>query len=126
PDCAVFTVAIGPAAPYVRMDLGCRRAPPKAKIPGALAFDTTNSSHVYLRLTPQQLTSIQKYPVLRSADAMPTATQDLRQLTIDTIRTLAMDAVQAANSGHPGTPMALAPVAYKLWADYLRYDPDQP
>jgi transketolase len=45
---------------------------------------------------------------------------------IDTIRTLAMDAVQAANSGHPGTPMALAPVAYCLWQEFLRYDPADP
>ena len=50
----------------------------------------------------------------------------IEQLAINTIRTLAMDAVQAANSGHPGTPMALAPVAYALWNDVLRYDPDQP
>ncbi|MCC6494123.1 MAG: transketolase [Pirellulales bacterium] len=57
---------------------------------------------------------------------MPKTSEDLCQLTINTIRTLAMDAVQAANSGHPGTPMALAPVAYKLWADFLRYDPQQP
>ncbi|MFO0956556.1 MAG: transketolase [Isosphaeraceae bacterium] len=42
---------------------------------------------------------------------------------IQTMRTLAMDAVQAANSGHPGTPVALAPVAYTLWQDALRYDP---
>lgn len=48
------------------------------------------------------------------------------RLAIDTIRTLAMDAVQKANSGHPGTPMALAPVAYTLWRDFLRYDPDTP
>jgi transketolase len=48
------------------------------------------------------------------------------RLAIDTIRTLAMDAVQKANSGHPGTPMALAPVAYTLWRDYLRYDPQTP
>jgi transketolase len=48
------------------------------------------------------------------------------QLTINTIRTLAMDAVQQANSGHPGTPMALAPVAYALWLNQLRFDPDQP
>jgi len=47
-------------------------------------------------------------------------------LCIDTIRTLSMDAVQKANSGHPGTPMALAPVAYTLWQQFLRYDPDQP
>src|SRR5919106_3242414 len=50
----------------------------------------------------------------------------LDQLAINTIRTLAMDAVQAANSGHPGTPMALAPVAYTLWQRRLRYDPDDP
>ena len=48
------------------------------------------------------------------------------QLTIDTIRTLAIDAVEKANSGHPGTPMALAPVGYTLWRDYLRYDPAVP
>jgi transketolase len=48
------------------------------------------------------------------------------RLTIDTIRTLAIDAVEKANSGHPGTPMALAPVAYTLWRDYLRYDPAAP
>ena len=50
----------------------------------------------------------------------------LDQLAINTIRALAMDAVQAANSGHPGTPMALAPVAYTLWQRRLRYDPDDP
>ena len=48
------------------------------------------------------------------------------QLCIDTIRTLAMDAVQKANSGHPGTPMALAPVGYTLWQEALRYDCDDP
>ena len=48
------------------------------------------------------------------------------QLCINTIRTLAMDAVQQANSGHPGTPMALAPVAYLLWQKFLRYDPQDP
>ena len=45
---------------------------------------------------------------------------------INTIRTLSMDAVQAANSGHPGTPMALAPVAYCLWQEFLRFDPQDP
>jgi hypothetical protein len=48
------------------------------------------------------------------------------QLCINTIRTLAMDAVQQANSGHPGTPMALAPVAYTLWQHFLRFDPEDP
>jgi len=45
---------------------------------------------------------------------------------VTTIRTLAMDAVQAANSGHPGTPMAMAPVAYTLWSRHLRFDPTHP
>ena len=48
------------------------------------------------------------------------------RLAIDTIRTLAMDAVQKANSGHPGTPMALAPIAETLWTRFLRYDPKAP
>ncbi len=51
---------------------------------------------------------------------------NIEQLAINTIRTLAMDAVQAADSGHPGTPMALAPIAYKVWADELNYDPAAP
>jgi transketolase len=50
----------------------------------------------------------------------------LDQLSINTIRTLAMDAVQKANSGHPGTPMALAPVAFCLWQRFLRFDPQDP
>jgi transketolase len=50
----------------------------------------------------------------------------LERLTIDTIRTLSIDAVQKANSGHPGTPMALAPVGYTLWSQFLRYDPSTP
>ncbi|MDZ4720926.1 MAG: transketolase [Roseiflexaceae bacterium] len=50
----------------------------------------------------------------------------IEQTSINTIRTLAMDAVQAANSGHPGTPMALAPVAYCLWQQFLRFDPNDP
>jgi transketolase len=51
---------------------------------------------------------------------------DLDATCINTIRTLSMDAVQAANSGHPGTPMALAPVAYCLWQHFLRFDPQDP
>ena len=47
-------------------------------------------------------------------------------LCINTIRTLSMDAVQQAESGHPGTPMALAPVIYTLWQRFLRFDPDDP
>ena len=48
------------------------------------------------------------------------------ELAVNTIRTLAIDAIQKANSGHPGTPMALAPVAYVLWQRFLRFDPAQP
>ena len=48
------------------------------------------------------------------------------QLAINTIRTLSMDAVQAAKSGHPGTPMALAPLAYTLWNRVMRFDPQDP
>ena len=55
-----------------------------------------------------------------------TTTQDIDAVCINTIRTLSMDAVQQANSGHPGTPMALAPVAYTLWQRFLRFDPADP
>ncbi len=55
-----------------------------------------------------------------------TSTPDIDLLAINTIRTLAMDAVQKADSGHPGTPMALAPVGYTLWQSFLRYDPKLP
>ncbi len=57
---------------------------------------------------------------------MSTTTQDLDTLGINTIRTLCMDAVQKANSGHPGTPMGVAPVAYTLWQRFLRFDPTSP
>jgi transketolase len=55
-----------------------------------------------------------------------TEQQKLEQLCINTIRTLAMDAVQKANSGHPGTPMALAPLAFVLWDRHLRFNPRNP
>ena len=68
---------------------------------------------------------------MADTDIMPDSTAlhedgSPQRLAIDTIRTLAMDAVQAANSGHPGTPMALAPVGYTLWSQFLRYDPATP
>jgi transketolase len=50
----------------------------------------------------------------------------IETLTIDTIRTLTLDAVEKAQSGHPGTPMGMAPVGYVLWSRFLRYDPDRP
>ncbi len=61
-----------------------------------------------------------------SAAPARAAHADLDRLAIDTIRTLSMDAVEAAKSGHPGTPMALAPVAFTVWKDFLRYDPTDP
>lgn len=57
---------------------------------------------------------------------MSTATASMETLAINTIRTLSMDGVQAANSGHPGTPMALAPVAYSVWQEAMNYDPTHP
>jgi len=57
---------------------------------------------------------------------MTTEQKDLDLLCINTIRTLSMDAVQKANSGHPGTPMALAPLAYVVWTQYLRHNPGNP
>jgi transketolase len=60
-----------------------------------------------------------------SDQAVATGRQ-LDQLCINTIRTLSMDAVQKANSGHPGAPMGLAPAAYCLWQQFLRYDPADP
>jgi transketolase len=57
---------------------------------------------------------------------MPYTPTPIESLSINTIRTLAMDAVQAANSGHPGTPMALAPAAYVIFNEIMRYDPAQP
>ena len=60
---------------------------------------------------------------------MATAEQpfdEIDELAVNTIRTLSIDAIQKANSGHPGTPMALAPLAYVLWQRFLRFDPEQP
>jgi transketolase len=61
-----------------------------------------------------------------SDQSVATTGTQLDQLCINTIRTLSMDAVQKANSGHPGAPMALAPVAYCLWQQFLNYDPEDP
>jgi transketolase len=80
-------------------------------------------------LTPERKL---RAPLARAEDTVstPTPTLDMRptieQLAINTIRTLSIDAVQKANSGHPGAPMGLAPVAYSLWQYFLRYDPTDP
>src|SRR5262249_163964 len=54
------------------------------------------------------------------------SSQELDELAINTIRTLSIDAVQQANSGHPGTPMALAPLVYLIWNEVMRFDPQDP
>jgi transketolase len=65
-----------------------------------------------------------EYPV---ASRLPTpAPPSTETIAINTIRTLAIDAIQAADSGHPGTPMGMAPVAYTLWQQFLRFDPQDP
>src|SRR4029453_46351 len=58
--------------------------------------------------------------------SQPMTDTELDQLSIDTIRTLSIDAVQRAKSGHPGTPMALAPLVYSIWNRVMRFDPDDP
>ena len=63
-------------------------------------------------------------PALDSRRPMTDA--ELDQLSINTIRTLSIDAVQQAKSGHPGTPMALAPLVYTLWNRVMRFDPQDP
>ena len=52
--------------------------------------------------------------------------EELTQLAINTIRTLSIDTVQQAKSGHPGTPMALAPLIYTIWNRVMRFDPEDP
>jgi transketolase len=63
---------------------------------------------------------------MQQAQLRSMTNEELDQLAINTIRTLSIDAVQQANSGHPGTPMALAPLVYTIWNDILRFDPQNP
>jgi transketolase len=58
------------------------------------------------------------------ADTMTDSERD--QMSINTIRTLSIDPVQQARSGHPGTPMALAPLVYTIWNRVMRFDPSDP
>jgi transketolase len=60
------------------------------------------------------------------AGRLPSGDSRIRQLAINTIRTLSIDAVERASSGHPGAPMGLAPVAYTLWQEFLQFDPEDP
>src|SRR6202049_4878476 len=63
-------------------------------------------------------------PITRKMIAM--TKQELDKLSINTIRTLSIDAVQQAKSGHPGTPMALAPLVYTIWNRVMQFDPEDP
>ena len=58
--------------------------------------------------------------------AEPVTETEIDQLCVNTIRTLSIDAVQQANSGHPGTPMALAPLVYTIWNRVMSFDPQDP
>lgn len=84
---------------------------------------TPASDHPIPREDALSETTIEKRstPGAASLDERP-----IEELAVDTIRTLAMDAVQNAGSGHPGTAMALAPLAYVLWTRHLRYNPENP
>jgi transketolase len=73
--------------------------------------------------TPAQAAPAQQ---ATSAEELATGTKDLEQLCINVVRGLAMDAPRKANSGHPGTAMALAPLAHVLWTRVMRYDPEAP
>src|SRR3954449_9763166 len=70
-----------------------------------------------------QTSSLHPPPAKRSSMSVATDQSSLEKLSVDTIRTLSMDAVQKANSGHPGTPMALAPIAYSLYTRVMKHDP---
>jgi transketolase len=65
-------------------------------------------------------------PMQQQAKLKGLTGQELDELAINTIRTLSIDAVQQANSGHPGTPMALAPLVYVIWNEVMRFDPQDP
>ena len=79
---------------------------------------------LWLRARPvlkQEIETMDQPVQAHSASNLPKG--DIDEIAINTIRTLSMDAVQKAKSGHPGTPMGMAPVAYTLWQQCLRYDP---
>src|SRR5258706_16261861 len=130
----------------MRIDFGAIRAAHVCALPHTsyLVPRTSNLTLLavaFLHLVPrtQPYSSRSGFPLLmsdqastatapRAADSPPPSGsgQSLQDLCINAIRVLAMDAVQKADSGHPGTPMALAPLAYVLWTQHLRYNPANP
>jgi transketolase len=106
-----------------------RREQPARRVvagPGGEHFAARPASRESLAMSPQDA-RLQTASAESQASPRGTTPQgDIDTQAINTIRTLAIDAVQKADSGHPGAPMGLAPVAYTLWRRFLRYDPDQP
>lgn len=88
---------------------------------GALADESVRSEQQQQQAKQQEKPQKQEQP-----QNTATPSEQLDEKTVTCLRCLAMDAVQQANSGHPGTPMALAPVGYALWSQILNYDPEDP
>src|SRR5678815_2669211 len=90
--------------------------PPRQVMQVGLRPDTMRPRRTEVRPTSESNGVVMEFP----------RNQDIATLCINTIRTLSIDAVQAASSGHPGAPMALAPLAYVLWNRVMRFDPADP
>jgi len=70
--------------------------------------------------------TVRSRPGAARLDGVNPTMQDADTVAINTVRGLCMDAIQRANSGHPGTPLGMAPVAYTQWQRFLRFDPADP
>src|SRR5262249_283110 len=93
----------------------------RASVREEVVSSTGSTIAFHQRLIPTWLRGIQD-----SSEGIAVTSKQLDELCINTIRTLSMDAVQQANSGHPGTAMAMAPVVYSLWQRHMRFDPEDP
>src|ERR1700751_6210316 len=96
-----------------------------------MARTRRNSDHgrdrrEHLRLSLPGGTKAAAISVKSKRDDLMAPTGSIDEICVNTIRTLCIDAVQKAKSGQPGTPMAMAPVVYTLWQDFLRFDPEDP
>ena len=138
-DALVFTGGIGENAAPIRARV-CRDASwlgleldeeANARGGPCISRRAAASSAWVIPTDEESMIALHTRRVLESAGAsveigVATMNTAMDQLCVNTIRTLAMDAVQQANSGHPGAPMALAPVVYCLWQRFLRFDPNHP
>src|SRR5204862_6434041 len=96
---------------------------------GGARPDLPDASRVFRQPRPQAAPPIKGKSILSAPGPRREANvpnSEIEQLSIDTIRTLSMDAVQQAKAGHPGTAMALAPLAYLLYTEVLRHNPASP